>query len=239
LALTPSSDEAFVREVDEELRRDEILQAWKRWGRWVIGAVVGGLMVFGGILWWRQHQADVAAEQGEKMSAAFQDLLSGKQKAATASFDALAASKSTGYRDTAKLMQANLALAKNDLKTAAARFADVANDEAAPKPLRDLALIRQTAVEFDTLKPQTVVDRLRPLAFKGSPWYGSAGEMVALADLRMGRRDQTVRMLREIASDSTVPESIRQRGVQLADVLSTPASAAPVAAAPVEEKQAR
>ena len=201
MALTPSSEEAFVREVDEELRRDEAMQIWQRWGRWMIGAVVAGLLIFGGVLWWRQHQQDVAAEQGEKMHGAFQDFGGGKISSATAAIDALAASKSAGYRETAKLVQANLALNNKDLKTAAARFGEVANDEKTPQPLRELALIRQTSIEFDTLKPQTVVQRLAPLAVKGSPWFGSAGEMVAIANLRLGKRDLAVRMLRAMASD--------------------------------------
>ena len=243
MALTPHSDEAFVREVDDELRRDEMLQLWQRWGRWIIVAVVGGLLVFGGVLWWRQHQDDLAAERGEKLDAALADLAAGRQASATGALAVLAASDAAGYRGVARLAEANAALAKDDLKTAAAKFGEVANDESAPQPLRELAVIRQTSVEFDTIKPQTVVQRLAPLAVKGSPWFGSAGEMVAVADVRMGKRAMAVRMLRDMASDNDVPESIRQRAVQLADVLSTPASAAPAAAAPavapVEEKKTR
>ena len=243
MALTPSSEEAFAREVDEELRRDQALQLWQRWGRWIIAAVVAGLLIFGGVLWWRQHQQDVAAAQGEKMNGAFQDLAAGKLSSATAAIDAIAASKVDGYRETAKLVQANLALNNNDLKTAAARFGEVANDQNTPQPLRDLALVRQTAVEFDTIKPEVVVQRLGTLAVKGSPWFGSAGELVAVANLRMGKRDLAIRMLRAMAADENVPETMRQRAVQLGDVLSTPATAAPVpvpaAAAPVEEKKTR
>jgi len=243
LALTPHSDEAFLREVDDELRRDEMLHLWQRWGRWIIAAVIGALLVFGGVLWWRQHQDDLAAERGEKLDAALVDLTAGRQASAGASLAALAASDGAGYRGVAKLAQANAALAKDDLKTAAAKFGEVANDETAPQPLRELALIRQTSVEFDRIKPETVVQRLAPLAVKGSPWFGSAGELVAVADVRMGKRDMAVRMLRNMASDNDVPESIRQRAVQLADVLSTPANAAPAPAAPalapVEEKKTR
>lgn len=243
MALTPHSDEAFVREVDDELRRDEMLHLWQRWGRWIIAAIVGGLLVFGGVLWWRQHQDDVAAERGEKLNAALEDLAAGRQASGVASLGALAASNGAGYRSIAKLVEANAALARDDLKSAAAKFGDVANDETAPQPLRELAVIRQTAVEFDMIKPETAVQRLAPLAVKGSPWFGSAGELVAMADVRMGKRDMAVRMLRNMASDNDVPESIRQRAVQLADVLSTPASAAPAAAAPaaakVEEKKTR
>ena len=87
-----------------------------------------------------------------------------------------------------KFVQADILLNKQDLKGAAAKFAEVANDTSLPGEFRDLALLRQTAAEYDTLKPQAVVDRLRGLASKQSPWFGSAGELVAMAHLEQGRR---------------------------------------------------
>lgn len=53
LAVTPQPNEAFLREVDEELRRDSAVQFWNRYGRLLIGAVVAGLVAFGGYLLWQ------------------------------------------------------------------------------------------------------------------------------------------------------------------------------------------
>ena len=36
-------------------------------------------------------------------------------------------------------------------------------------------------LEFDTLKPEEVIARLQPLAKPGQPWFGSAGELTAMA----------------------------------------------------------
>ena len=32
--------DSFIDEVSEELRRDRMLTAWRRWGPWVVGVVV-------------------------------------------------------------------------------------------------------------------------------------------------------------------------------------------------------
>ena len=66
LAITPHSDEAFLREVDEELRRDQLAGFWTRWGRWVIAAIVGGLAIFAGVLFWQQHQRDRRGDRGRE-----------------------------------------------------------------------------------------------------------------------------------------------------------------------------
>ena len=49
---------------------------------------------------------------------------------------------------------------------------------------RQAALVRQTALEFDTLQPRAVIQRLRPLASAGQAWFGTAGEMVGIAHLK-------------------------------------------------------
>ncbi|MFD1786441.1 tetratricopeptide repeat protein [Sphingomonas floccifaciens] len=219
MALTPQSNEAFLREVDEELRRDEAMKLWKRWGVLGIAVVVAGLVALAGYLWWQSNSRNVAGEQGIKFNEAMNAL--GNQQPAKAEpiLAELAKSGSEGYSALAKFTQAAIALQKPDLKTAARLFAEVAGDSGTAQPLRDLALVRQTLAEYDSLQPQVVIDRLRPMAVKGNPYFGTAGEMTAIAHLRMGRRDLAGRMFGEMARDETVPASIRQRAVQMAGVL--------------------
>jgi hypothetical protein len=219
LASPPPSDQAFLREVDEELRREQLATAWRRWGLWLVVAIVAALVAFAGWLWWNQHEQQKLGEAGEKFTAAFKDLGEQKLDAAKPALAELAQSGSAGFRASAKFTEADILLQKNDLKGAAAKFAELAGDASLPKPFRDLALIRQTYAEYDTLAPQAVTTRLGPIAVKESAWFGSAGEMVAIAYLRMGRRDAAGKLYGEIARTESVPASIRQRAVQMAGVL--------------------
>lgn len=219
MALTPQDNQAFLREVDEELRKDQALAFWKRWGRWIIVAVVAGLALFGGWLWWQAHRISVSEKQGVQFSKAIDRLGAGQADAAAPALADLAKNGTEGYAALAKFTQADILLQKNDLKGAAAKFAEVAGDGSVAQPLRDLALVRQTSAEYDELKPQVVIDRLRGIAVKGNPWFGSAGEMTAIAHLRMGRRDLAGRIFGQMAADEGVPASIRQRAVQMAGVL--------------------
>ena len=98
-------------------------------------------------------------------------------------------------------------------------YEGIANDENAPKPYRDLASIRATAIQFDKLQPQAVIDRLKPLATPGNPWFGSAGELVAMAYLKQGKKDLAGTLLAAIAKDEDVPETLRSRTRQLAGLL--------------------
>ena len=236
MALPPPTNEAFLREVDDELRRDELASLWRRWGKVGIGVIVAGLALFAGILFWQSRREAAAGREGEQLTQAY-DLLGSRQfSAAGAPLTTLAGSSRDGYRAMAIFSQADILLQQNNEAAAIAKFAGLANDASLAKPLRDLALIRQTAAEYDRLKPQVVVERLRPLAVAGGAWLGSAGEMLAAAYLAEGRRDLAAPLFSQIAQGDDVPQTLRQRAVQMAGVLNANAGSADIGAPNGEAK---
>ena len=215
----PPTSEAFVQEVDDELRRDQLARFWKQWGRWLVGAVLLGLAAFAAFLYWEHQQGVKSGEESEMLAQALQSLGSGDIAKAEQNFATLAKSSNDGHRGAAKIAQAGLKLQKGDENGAVAAFGLVAADTTLPKPYRDLALIRQTVAQFDTMKPDDVVSRLKPLAVTGNPWFGSAGELVAVSYMNMKKPDLAGKLFAAIGKDETVPETIRSRAVQMAGVL--------------------
>ncbi len=228
MALPPSgtTDEAFLREVDEEYRRDQMLGIWQRYGRVIIGVIVVGLLALAGWLYYQNHTTGMAGKRGEEYDAALQLLQQNQPAQALPALDKVAQGKSDGYAALARISEGNVMLERNDAKGAVAKFTSVVNDKSVDQPYRDLALVRQTAAEFDALKPEVVIQRLGTLANPDSPWFGTAGEMVAAAYLKSGNRAAAGKLFAQIAQGGdTVPESIRQRAVQLAGVLGVDATA--------------
>ena len=90
-----------------------------------------------------------------------------------------------------------------------------------------MALIRQTALEFDSLKPEEVIARLQPLSKPGEPWFGSAGEMTADAMIKQGKKAEAGQLYAAIAKDTTVPNTMRARAAQIASSLGLDMSAVP------------
>ena len=219
MALTPQNNQAFLREVDEELRREQAIGVWRRYGRWIVVALVVLLAALGGYLFWQHRQTQAAEREGEQLQAAYDALAAQDEKGAATPLAALAASDRDGYRVAALFTQADILLQKDDFKGAAAKFAAVAGDASLAQPFRDLALVRQTSAELDAIKPEVVVQRMRALAVPGNPWLGSAGELLAAAYLKQGRRDLAGQTFARIAADDDVPRSLRQRAVQMAGVL--------------------
>jgi hypothetical protein len=225
LALPPESSETFIREVDENLRRDQARDFARSYGGWLIGAMILLLAGIGGYLYWQNRQQEQAGTQSEQLSQIITDIGDGNLATVPARLDAMAAKGDDAYRASALLTRAALAIQQRDMKLAAAKYKEIAADDGLPQPYRDVAVIRGTAIEFDTIKPEEVVARLQPLAKPGNPWFGSAGEMTAMALVKQNRTAEAGRLFAQIAADKAVPETIRNRAVQIAGSLGVDASA--------------
>ena len=234
LALPPAdtdTDQSFVREVDENLRRDQAHDFAKKHGPWIIGALLLFLAAVAGWLYWQDRQVKQAEADTERLNTVLGQVGAGQEAQAEAPLRTLAESDAEGVSASARLTTAAIALEKSDRKTAIGAYRSVMDDEDLAAPYRDIATIRLTALEFDQMKPEDVIARLKPLAVKGNPWFGSAGELTAMALLKLNRREEAGRMFAAMAADDTVPDSIRSRAVQIAGTLGIDATASLPAAA--------
>jgi len=96
------------------------------------------------------------------------------------------------------------------------RFAAVAGDASLPQAFRDLGTVREVTLRYDTMKPEEVVARLKPLAVPESAFFGSAGELVGMAYLDMGKPQEAGAMSAAIGKDKNTPSTLRSRMRQLA-----------------------
>ena len=219
MASTPPTEEAFAREVDEELRREQFQTLWTRYGRLALVGVLLALAGFAAFLFWRHETRLTAERHGEELAAAITVIRQRRLTDAGRKLDQLVAEGEAGYRATALFAKAALAADKGDGKAAAAIYAGVAMDEAVAWPYRDAALIRQTLSEYDTLTPQQVIDRMKPLATPDNAWFGTAGELTALALIQTNQPAEAGRLLATIARNEKIPGSLRARAERLATSL--------------------
>ena len=204
MAITPRDNEAFYREVDEEVRRDQLRTSWQRYGKAAIAAVVLLFAAIGGFFWWQNQKQEAAGKQGAELSSAFEDIAARNKAAAGPKLDQLMKSDLPGYRAAAIMTKADLAVEGGNIPEATALFRRVAEDKDLDKAYRDLATVRMTTLEFDKLPPQQVIDRLGPFA---------------VAHMKQGQPQRAAPIFAAIAKDQTVPESIRSRAVQMAGSL--------------------
>lgn len=228
MALPPDTpDESFLREVDENLRRDQAADFAKTYGKWLIAAVILMLAAVGGWLYWQDRQQRETAAQTEELMGIYNDIATGRTRQAQIRLAPLKDSGNEIVSALALLTEAAMALDRNDRNAALTNYRALAEDDGMPESYRNLSLIRATALEYDSIKPEEVIARLEPLTKPGSPWFGTAGEMTAMAYLKQGQKEKAGRLFAAIAADRQVPETLRNRAVQVAATLGVQASAAP------------
>jgi hypothetical protein len=141
LALTPDTpNEVFLREVDENLRRDQMEQFAKRYGKWLIVLVVLLLVAVGGYLYWQKKQQEKATAQSEELMAIYNDIGSGKTDAAKKKLQPLETAGSDVVRSLALLTEAAIALDANDRDTALAKYRTISADKQVPDTIRSRAV---------------------------------------------------------------------------------------------------
>lgn len=210
---------AILREIDDAVRQGDIEEFGRKYGKPLFAAVIIAIAAFGGYLFWQSRQEAAMEAQGEKLIGALDHLRAGNLKTASGALASIVEEAGGGTKASAQMLRAGIAARQGDSKQAANLFAELAADESAPAALRDLAKIRTIAIRYDQMDKAKIVSELRPLAAPGKPFFGSAGELVAMAYLDQGKTAEAGALFAQIAKDEGVPESIRSRTRQMAGML--------------------
>jgi hypothetical protein len=214
-----AEQDMLLREVDDAVRQDRAAQFAQRYGLLVVGGLLLVLAAFGAWLWWDSRQEGNLETGSEELVTALDQLEAGNRDTADEELAAIAEDGAPAAVAGAAMLRAGILIEQGENAEAAKMLFAVADDGDAPEAYRNLAAIRAVAANFDSMEPQQVVDRLKPLATPGTPWFGSAGELVGMAYLKQGKNDLAGPLFASIAKDEDVPQTLRSRTRQMAGML--------------------
>ena len=210
----------IFREIDEELRRDNLLKLWRQYSRYIIAVVVLALLIAGGIAAWRKHELAQRQAQSLRYQAALSLLGEGKDAEAAKIF-ASVADQGGGYGQLATFEAADLTAKAGQRKEAAADYDKLAGTSSLDPELRDAATLLAVMNGFSDADPKTVIDRLKPLTESGNSWRFTALELTAAARLKSGDKAGALAIYKQLADDLTAPEGVRARAAEMAAVLAS------------------
>ncbi|MDR3408673.1 MAG: tetratricopeptide repeat protein [Methylovirgula sp.] len=200
----------FFREVDEDVRRDQLIQVWKQYQNWIIGAAL--LIVVGTAAWriYDYFQLKAAEAAGARYQAALDLAKADKNAEAAAAFGAVAQNGPKGYAALARLAAADAQSAK-DPKGAAAAYEQIAADPAVDPAYQDVARLRGAYLNVDLETPKQFAQHYAAYAGPDSPYRNAFRELIALADARDGDFTGAAQWLEQAAADPTSPAALRAR----------------------------
>jgi hypothetical protein len=207
----------IFREIEDELRRDNLLKLWSRYARHIIAGAVLLALIAGGIFAWRQYLASEQLAQANRYSAALALARQGKDPEAAKLLSELANSGG-GYGIPAAFQAAALLAKAGDKQGAIAAYDRLAASSVA-REYRDLATLLAVLHQLPDGDPRAAIERLAPLTENGNPWRASALDLTAAAKLKTGDRGGALEIYRQLADDLAAPRELRARAAEMAAAL--------------------
>ncbi|WP_444462471.1 hypothetical protein [Rhodobacter capsulatus] len=199
--------DSFIDEVTEEVRRDRLFAAFRKYG-WIGVVAILGLVGGSAYVEWDKTQARARAE-------AFGDgLLAALETENPA--EAVATLPATGPQvGVVLLLTAAQAAEDGRAEAALADLRAMAADAALPDSLRQLARLKAVLVAGAAMGAEERAAELDALAAPGAPFRLLAMEQQALAAVSAGDKAGAIARAREILAEDGVTSGLQQRATEL------------------------
>jgi hypothetical protein len=200
----------FIREVEEEYRRDKAIETWRRYQNWIIGFAIIIVLAAGGWRYWQSQQRAASEAAGARFETAVQLAREGKGQEAEQAFLEIARSGPRGYAVLSRF-RAAAEIAGRDRAEAVTIYDALSTDPGVNGVLQTVARIRAAFLLIDTADADEIRRRIEPLAAPGSAFRHSARELLGLAALKADDFEAAGRWFDMIVADPQAPQSLRER----------------------------
>lgn len=206
-----NSDDTFIREVNEELRSEQIQTAWKRFRPFIIGLAVlivvgvAGASIF---QWWEARESSAS---GDRFLTAIKAANDKKTDEAKKELEQLAKDGFGSYPVLARMRLATLKAEDNDAKGAIADFLAIGKDGGIPTALRNVAKLRAGWLMVDNSSYEDLAAQVEELAAASSAVRHSAREMLGLSAYKAGNYAKAKEWMQMIVDDNDAPAGARTR----------------------------
>jgi hypothetical protein len=222
------NDDSFIREVNEELRSDQLRFVWRRYGRLIIGAAVAIVLAtaaYSGYRYWSSHQA---GSSGDQFIAALTLADQNKTDDALAALSAIEKDGHGSYPLLARLRAASLQAQKGDAAGAITALSAIGKETNVPEVIRNAARLRAGFLLVQTGTFDQVAAEVQELAVPANAFRHSAREILGLAAYKAGDFAKARQWFQAIVDDPQSPRNLGQRAQMLLDLI-TASGKAPVA----------
>ena len=200
----------IFREVDEEVRRSQAEDFWRRYSGLIFVACVILVAAVGAWRFYEWRRETAAAAAGARFDEALQLFQTGKASEGEAALAKIAAEDSGIYQTLARFRSAG-ELAKRDAQGAIRAYDGLAAESSLNAGLRDVARLRAGALAVDALPLADAEARLSPLLGSTSVWRHHANELLAAAAIKAGQLSKARQHLDTIIVDREAPANVKSR----------------------------
>lgn len=221
--LTPEEEaekatDAFLTEVEADLRDEQIKQLWNKYSGWLMGAAAAIILAVAGYQYVQSQETARLAAQADAFARASEQLADGDQDTALATLNGVS-QQGGAYGALAELQRAGVLLEQGDTAAAVAIYKAVSQDATIDLVFNDVATLLWAIHGLETENPTELEAALSPLADPSNAHSYSALELMALLAVRQGRPEEAQAILTQLLEDANTPVGLRSRAVELSAVI--------------------
>lgn len=214
-------DDQIFREVDEELRKERLQAIWKKYGTWIVGGVVGVVLIVGGLGIWQNWQVSQRQAAGDEFIQALKLVSKGEGEKAAKLFEKLSDDSPSGYELLARLHLAATRAKNGQTAEAEILYKKIAVDPSVDKILGDYAKLNLALLRLDGASYKETSEALGSFVTAKGTWRGTALEVIALAAMKEGKLDEAKKNFNEIIAARSLPSALKRRAQIMLDVIAT------------------
>ena len=203
--------DSLLREVDEELRREQMQKIWERYNGLILGVAALIVLGVGGykVLQGRRIAAVEAA--GADYAAALKLTENNKTDEATKAFEAIAQAGPSGYAALAKLHLAGALAKAGKTAEAVAAYQALASDASTDSLLKNYAELQVASLKLGEADFTEQQNRLTPLAGEDGTFKITARELLGLSAFKAGKLDEARKYFEPLLLDPKATRAIQDR----------------------------
>jgi hypothetical protein len=215
----------FLEEVEKDIRQEKLLNLWKQYGKHVIAAVIGVIVLIVVYNLWGQYDQNKRIQMAEKMISAQELIAKGETEKAKAILNSLSGSGST-YQQLGLFQKAGLLVQEGsaeNIKEAVSLYNELSANTKVDPLWRDLATLLSVMISMDLpdRKAEELLNKLNTLTDDKNPWRYLAKEMKAVLLYQKGDAAQSMELFARLVQDNQTPPGISMRSRLMVQIVST------------------
>ncbi len=205
----------IFKEVDEDLRRDNLEKLWKKYGFQIVGMAAAVVLGVAGVQGWRAYDLDQRGKLSDRYGAALELSQGGETAAGLDAMIDLSEVSDDGYAGLAAFEEARLRVESGDTAGAIALWDRIAEGSGLGPGFKEAATLFSILHQIDSGDPAALRARLQPLATDSQPFRSTARELLAVIALGEGDTAAARALYTEISDDREASAGLRQRATQM------------------------
>ncbi|MBR1649329.1 MAG: tetratricopeptide repeat protein [Alphaproteobacteria bacterium] len=212
--------DAFIREVDEDLKNDQLKKLWDKYGVFAVIFVVAALSLavsYESIKAWYIKRAE---NWSDAYAVALNLQTMGKYDESLEAFNTVIDEKFGAFADLARMQRINVLLDAKQQDKAIEELKTLAFNQKFNPKLRDTALIKLASYAMEEKTYDEMKEMLAPIADDASnAWHSSALEILALSAIKNNDKETARSIYEQILQDHDISDGTKERASEILSVL--------------------